>query len=186
MARRIAVASAVLCALVLALPAVAQARTSHDYVFHYDQVWSASLRMVRVDLGYAVRDRDPDVGYLLFDYQEGHHSYPASIELVRTHDDGRDVVRVVVKVPAMPSYIEQMMIDRLTRKLHDDFGAPPPPPPRHPAAGAHHDQDHGTQDGDADHGNDDGDQGGHGASHGHRAAHHRDGNDSEHSDSHAG
>ena len=35
----------------------------------------------------------------------------------------------MVQIPAMPSYIERMLLDKLKRKLLDEYGEPAPPPP---------------------------------------------------------
>lgn len=120
--------SVLLFALVLAVPAVASARVTNEYVYEWPQVWQATVRLVRVDLGFPVSDRDEDTGYLLFDYRDGSRTYPGSVELVRvTAQDGSERVRVAVQVPSMPSYVERMIVDRLTRKLREDFGEPPRP-----------------------------------------------------------
>jgi len=108
------------------MPGSAHARQDRDFTYRREQVWSAAVRMVRVDLRYRVTDRDEEVGYLLFEYEDRGNAHPASIELVRTVVDGRRYVRVVVTIRAMPSYIEAMLLDRLTRKLREEFGEPPP------------------------------------------------------------
>lgn len=117
---------------VLAVPGTASARKQQDFRYRFEDVWSASVRMVRVDLRFPVRDQDESIGYLLFEYQDRGRTHPGSIELVRVSQDGRDEIKVVVQIPAMPSYIEQMMLDRLSRKLLDELGEPPPPPRRRP------------------------------------------------------
>lgn len=120
-----------LAAGLLACPQPASARKSADYVHRYEQVWSASVRMVRVDLRFRIQDQDASIGYLLFDYRDTNgRTTPGSVELVRAEEEGRPVVRVVIQIPAKPSYIEQMLLDRLRRKLTEEFGQPPPPPRR--------------------------------------------------------
>jgi hypothetical protein len=127
---------AVLAALVgLSLPGVAHARKQTDHRYVYEQVWSAAVRMVRVDLRYPIDDQDPSIGYVLFQYQDRGRAYPGSIELVRTEVEGVEYVRTVVQIPSMPSYVEQMMLDRLGRKLRAEFGDPPERP-RQPTAPA--------------------------------------------------
>jgi hypothetical protein len=116
-------------------PSIASARKQQDYTYRYEQVWSAAVRMVRVDLRLGVDDQDETIGYLLFQYRDTlGRPHPGSIELVRTQDErGAAIVRAVVQIPAMPSYIEQMIVDRLARKLREEFGDPPvvrPPPSR--------------------------------------------------------
>lgn len=111
---------------VLAAPRLARARVQGDYAYAWGQVWQAAVRMVRVDLGCPITDRDEEIGYVMFEYEDSGRRHPGSVEMVRnTGADGNERVRVVVQIPAMPSYIERMLLDRLTRKLRDDFGEPP-------------------------------------------------------------
>lgn len=124
----------VLLAFVLVLPATASARRSDSHAYRYEQVWSAALRLLRVDYGFPIRDRDEDVGFVLFDYQgTGRTAVPGSLEVVRTRQGERDVVRVTLNIPAMPAYVERMILDKLQRKLREEFGEPLPAPPPRPA-----------------------------------------------------
>ncbi|MBW2225139.1 MAG: hypothetical protein JRF54_13175, partial [Deltaproteobacteria bacterium] len=77
--------------------------------------------------GYAIKDRDQAVGYFLFDYRDDGRTYPGSVELVRIKDQGGGSIRAVIKIPAMPSYIERMLLDKLTRKLIHEYGEPEQP-----------------------------------------------------------
>lgn len=140
MRARLALAAiALLCASFVA--PTASARSSEDYTYAFDQTWRAAVRLLAVDMRFPITDRDPEIGYVLFEYQEGGRTYSGSLELVRT--EGRNAtpqVRVVVSVTSMPSYVERMLIERLSRKLTQDYGAPPPsrrppeptPPPEAP------------------------------------------------------
>lgn len=78
----------------------------------------------------SIRDRDRDIGYLLFDYPHGNRTVPGSIEFVEVEEAGRPQVRVTLNIPAMPAYVERMILDRLSRKLREDHGRPLPPPRR--------------------------------------------------------
>ena len=69
-------------------------------------------------------DRDQSVGYFLFDYKDDGRMYPGSVELVCIADQGGGQIRVVIQIPAMPSYIERMLLDKLEKKLVDEFGQP--------------------------------------------------------------
>ena len=109
-------------------PATGQAKKTADFRHTYDQVWGAAVRMIRVDQGYAIKDRDEAVGYFLFDYRDDGRSYPGSVELVRIEDQGGGPIRAVIQIPAMPSYIERMLLDKLRKKLISEFGEPAPPP----------------------------------------------------------
>jgi len=107
------------------LPASAEARRVDTVSYRYEQVWSSTIRMLRVDYGFAVRDSDRDIGYVLFQYDQGGRQAPGSIELVRTvQQDGYEEVQLTLNIPQMPSYIERMIHDRLERKLREDHGAP--------------------------------------------------------------
>ncbi len=116
--------AAVLVALALAVPSTGFARRSDTHAYRMDQMWSTVVRLLRVDYGFTIRDRDRDIGYLLFDYPHGNRSVPGSIELVPIEEGGRPQVRVTLSIPAMPAYIERMILDRLTRKLREDHGQP--------------------------------------------------------------
>ena len=121
---------AILCAL--ALPATTHAKKTEDFRHTYDQVWGAAIRLIRVDQGYPIKDRDQSVGYFLFDYRDDGRMYPGSVELVRIADQGGGPIRVVIQIPAMPSYIERMLLDKLEKKLVDEYGEPTPPPAKKP------------------------------------------------------
>ena len=123
---------AVALALVLAVPSLGSARRADVHAYRMDQVWSTVVRLLRVDYGYAVRDRDPAIGYILFDYPHHQRVVPGSVELVTVEQNGQSQVRVTLSIPAMPAYIERMFLDRLARKLQEDHGAPMPPPRRAP------------------------------------------------------
>lgn len=131
--RRTAQFFVLLAAIALwALPSPAHARKETDHRYHFEQVWSAAVRLVRVDLRYPIEDQDASIGYVLFQYQDRGRAYPGSIELVRTQVEGVEYVRTVVQIPSMPSYVEQIILDRLDRKLRAEFGAPPERPRREP------------------------------------------------------
>jgi hypothetical protein len=81
---------------------------------------------------------------LLFDYkspESGNKAVPGSMEFIRSKDSG--AVRVVVQIPQMPGYHEQVLVDQLARKLRNEYGDPPKrtPPPSPP-------NDAGAPDGD--------------------------------------
>lgn len=110
----------------------ADAKATFDSHYTLEQTYNAALRLIRVDMGLKVTERDPEAAYLLFDYkssESGARVVPGAIELVKS---GR-VVKVIVQLAQMPKYHEQVMADSLAKKLSDDYGEPParpsPPPP---------------------------------------------------------
>ena len=124
-----------LVALACLVPASAGAKKTEDFRHSFEQVWGAAIRLIRVDQGYPIKDRDESVGYFLFDYQDDGRAYPGSVELIRIAGQGASQIRVVMQIPAMPSYIERMLLDKLEKKLVHEYGEPPPPPskPAEPA-----------------------------------------------------
>jgi hypothetical protein len=136
MARHWTFAASALLA-VLAAPPLASARKQGDLRYPFDQVWNAALRLVRVDMRMPVTDRDPEAGYLLFEYLDHGKRFAGSLELVRGERGQRPITKTVIQVQGMPSYVEQMLFDKLERKLRDEFGEPlepvRPPPPQKPA-----------------------------------------------------
>jgi hypothetical protein len=115
----------------------ASAKSSYESPYGYDRTWNAALRLVRVDNGWKVTEKDEQNGYLLFDYTspENHKAYPGTMELVRPRDpDG--AVSVLIQLPAMPQYHEQVLLDALVAKMRREYGDPPlhrrPTPPADP------------------------------------------------------
>jgi hypothetical protein len=123
--------------LVTAAPLRAQAVVRAQSDYPYDQVWNAALRLIRVDLGFEVTERDSEGGYVLFKYQGETGIFNASIEILRL-TGGK--VGIVCQIPQMPRYAEIFMVDRLNRKMRDEYGAPPlhptPPPAMPPSTPA--------------------------------------------------
>jgi hypothetical protein len=101
-------------------------------------VWSSALRLLRVDYASPIQEKDPESGYFLFEFPESGKVHPGSVELVKTSEGGVESVRVLITIAALPSYVEQMLLDRLTKKLSQEFGdptAPPKPPEKQPEKG---------------------------------------------------
>ncbi|HEY8073529.1 MAG TPA: hypothetical protein VIF62_05455 [Labilithrix sp.] len=104
----------------------ASARGAYESLYGFDRTWNAGMRLVRVDLGLKVTEKDEPNGYLLFDYkspESGPKPVPGSMEFIRGKEDGS--VRVVVQIPQMPGYHEQVMVDALAKKLRTEYGDPP-------------------------------------------------------------
>lgn len=119
--------SAVLVTAAIALTAPgASARSSYESPYGYDRTWNASLRLVRVDNGWKVTEKDDASGYVLFEYKspESGKATPGSLELVRGRDPDAPV-SVLVQLPAMPQYHEQVLLDALASKMRREYGDPP-------------------------------------------------------------
>lgn len=116
-------------AVVLLWAGGAQAKREQAYSYPYSRVWTAALRMLRVDFNSPITEKDRESGYFLFEYPDAGKSYSGSAEVVRVTEDGNETARVVFQMPGLPSYYEQMLLDRLTRKLEQDYGTPIEPKP---------------------------------------------------------
>ena len=101
--------------------------------YDFDRVWNTTHRFLRVDQRWTVRESDRDVGYLVFDFMDDKKKHDASLELVRVTDsEGRDAVRLRLKVDDASLYARERFLERLAHKLRDDYGPPPPPPKKPP------------------------------------------------------
>ena len=134
----------VLClAFVLAFAALsgipgapAEASVAYASPYTFEQTFGTALRLIRVDLGCTITEKDVENGYLLFDYtspESGSRIHHGSIEVVR----GKLGAHVSVQLPTLPQYHEQMIVDALAKKLQREHGDPPAaPPPKAEDAGA--------------------------------------------------
>jgi hypothetical protein len=118
---------ALFCSIVLSLVGLADtalARRESSLRYPFSLVWTTAVRMIRVDYESPITEKDKDEGYFLFSFVHEGKEHPGSFEVIEDAEDG---ARVVVQIPAMPSYVEQMLIDKLERKLSLDHGAPREP-----------------------------------------------------------
>ncbi|MCA9582915.1 MAG: hypothetical protein KC416_14045 [Myxococcales bacterium] len=135
MTRRLAAPFFALVLSVALFPDTASAKQTETFAYRLQQVWSTSFRLIRVDMGFKVTDRDDSVGFLMFEYDDGERTYPGSLQLVEVKEGERDMVRAEVQIPQQPSYIELMILQKLSKKLRAEYGDPPsaaPPAPEAP------------------------------------------------------
>jgi hypothetical protein len=124
-----ALASILAAGIALAPSHEAQAKSAYESSYGFDRTWNAGLRLVRVDMSMKVTEKDETNGYLLFDYKSPESQgkpVPGSMEFIKSRDNG--AVRVVVQIPQMPGYHEQVLVDSLARKLRNEYGDPPKRP----------------------------------------------------------
>lgn len=121
------------------LPGPAEASVAYESPYTFEQTFGTALRLLRVDLGCAITEKDVENGYLLFDYtspESGSRVHHGSVEIVR----GKPGAHVSVQLPTLPRYHEQMIVDALVKKLQREHGEPvapaPPPPPPPPSSDA--------------------------------------------------
>ncbi len=106
----------------------ADAKATYESPYGYARTWNAALRLVRVDNGWKVTEKDEASGYLLFEYKSVENAKPTSgsVEFVRSGDESAPV-SVLIELPQMPHYHEQLMLDALAAKMRREYGDAPPP-----------------------------------------------------------
>lgn len=109
----------------------AHAKSGMESAYTYDQTWNSALRLLRVDLGLKIVEKDDKAGYILFEYENKGTTSNGSLELLK----GESTIRVVCQIPKFPTYHETVVLDRLARKLKDEHGLPPEKPKPPPDAG---------------------------------------------------
>lgn len=117
----------------LALALHADASVAYESPYTFDQTFGTAVRLVRVDLGLKILEKDADSGFVLFEYkspESGGRVSNGSLEIVK----GKDHVHVSAQLPAMPRYHEQVLIDALAKKLVAEHGDPPARPKPAPPA----------------------------------------------------
>lgn len=122
-----------------ALTATSSASLAHSRVLPWpvDTVWPTAVRYLRVDRRYKIVDRDPEAGFVLFEFEldrasaddddapKGH----GSLELFATTDAaGRPSAHVEVTVEGGAAHLPFAIVDGLHTKLREERGTPPPPP----------------------------------------------------------
>src|SRR5262245_18807263 len=122
---------ALVLAAALAVPAVvalrapeAGASVAFDSRYTFEQTFGSALRLLRVDLGCKITEKDVENGYLIFEYtsgESGNKVHRGAVEVVRAHKGAH----VSVQLPSLPRYHEQMIVDALARKLLAEHGDPP-------------------------------------------------------------
>ncbi len=127
--------AAVMFAALVAGAGAAAAKTERSASYSFEQVWPTAVRHLRVDEGFTIVEKDPDVGYVVFEVKEEGKAFSGTLEVVRQKDQaGRPAVRLVLRIGDRPAYMEAGVLDRMLDKLRKEHGDPPAPPeqPRPP------------------------------------------------------
>jgi hypothetical protein len=112
--------------VLLAASPAALGRSEAEVTYTREQAFSAALRYLRVDLAYEVTEKDPDAAYLLFSFpapELEQKNTNGSIEVVQTDRS----VRLLVSLPQLPAYREDVLKRGLLEKLRMEYGEPPRP-----------------------------------------------------------
>jgi hypothetical protein len=125
MLRRLVLAAALVgTSLVSTTPALAKAQMDSPY--SYRQTFGSALRLIKVDLAFTVTEVDAAWGYVMFEYvspDSGTRKNRAALQLVESESAG--TVQVGLQIGQMPSFHEELLLEKLKQKLTDEHGAPP-------------------------------------------------------------
>lgn len=131
--------AAIAALIALVSPAAALAQSERTTGHPVETIWPSAVRFLRIDQGYEIVDKDADAGYILFEYEQEDRRFRGSLELVATRGaQGQPELRLVCTLTNRPSYLEEMLLERLMDKIHAEHGDPPPakkPAPRKPKPG---------------------------------------------------
>jgi hypothetical protein len=108
----------------LAVPGAALARSEKTVAWELARVFPTAVRFLRIDEGVTLVEKDLEAGYVLFDLKEEGKVFRGALELVPFEKDGRQSVRLILRIDDRPEYVEVGMLERLERKLRSDHGAP--------------------------------------------------------------
>jgi len=102
-------------------------------------VWPTAVRVLRVDRGYTIVDRDPEAGFVLFDFPLSQNGGPedrigrGSVEIFATKDaSGRPSASVQITTDGGPVHLPHALLDALAEKLRRERGQPAAPPRAEP------------------------------------------------------
>jgi hypothetical protein len=110
----------------LAIVGSAEARSKRSTTYRYEQLWSTTVRFLRVDNRFPITEKAKKDGYILFEYKEQGHKYQGSLEIIPTVSNGKNYIRLSVQIANMPGYVETVFLNRLMKKLRKEYGDPPP------------------------------------------------------------
>ncbi len=100
------------------------ARVSVETGYTKTQLYHAALRYLRVELGYEVLEKDAEAAYLIFRYEPPSHGKNPSTGSIEIVDAQPDETTLIVRLPKLPAYHEQVLRDGLLKKLRDEYGPP--------------------------------------------------------------
>lgn len=113
--------------LVLAEP------VSRDVPYDFDRTWTSTMRFLRVDRRWPIREQDREIGVVVFEFSAEKKKRDAYLELIKIADaEGRDAVRLRLRVDDVSIFARESFLDRLTAKVREDYGPPPKKKPDKP------------------------------------------------------
>lgn len=121
-------------ALVLSAATFAYAKANSDLRYRFEEVYSTTVRYVRVDRGCKITDQDQAAAFVMFECPlDDNKVSRGAIEVFRAPIHGKEGVRLQVSLPDESHGAELRLVELLERKLREERGtptAPSTPPPR--------------------------------------------------------
>ncbi len=126
-------------------PAGTKLSQSRVLPYPVEQVWGAAIRYLRVDRDYAIVDRDPDTGYIVFEIPLGEVRGRGALEAFSTTDpSGRVSTQIQISTEAGPTHLPHTLIEGIAKKVRGERGqAPSAPAPKPPASPPKKDENDG-------------------------------------------
>ncbi|GAB4309292.1 MAG: hypothetical protein Kow0090_23100 [Myxococcota bacterium] len=117
---------AVILILAMLLPfSTAMGKQTKKLSINYDQLWSGSIRYLRIDQGFEILDRDKEAGYIIFTFKfpKGKKTSRATMEFIvkGEEQDGKKKVDIQLKIDDGAEYLEIHLLDGLVEKLNKEY-----------------------------------------------------------------
>jgi hypothetical protein len=109
--------------ILISLPTVASARATSEVPWALADVFSTSVRFVRVDKGCKLVDQDGAAAFLTFECVEDGKTKRGSVEMWKSGSGAH----LQVTLGDDPHYMELRWVELIERKLREERGTPPPP-----------------------------------------------------------
>lgn len=124
-----------LCTLpILLTPSFASAKAQLELGYSVEEIFSTSVRYVRVDRGCKVTDKDADAAFVMFECKPDEtHTSRGSIEILRSQLHGKESVRLQATLPDEGHGAELRLVELIERKLREERGTTPSAPSKQPA-----------------------------------------------------
>jgi len=125
-----------LCTLTTLLaPSLAFGKAQLELGYSIEEIFSTSVRYVRVDRGCKVTDKDGDAAFVMFECKvDETHTSRGAIEIMRSQLHGKDSMRLQASLPDEGHGAELRLVELIERKLREERGTTPSAPTKAPPA----------------------------------------------------
>ena len=119
------VVAAVLFVMFL-MPGAAYAKHNKKMTINYDDLWSGSIRYLRIEKNFEIKDKDKEAGYIIFIYKypnDKKKTSRATMEFIVKGKtaDGKSKVNIQVNIETAPEFLEIHLVTGLVEKLKKEY-----------------------------------------------------------------